>query len=212
MNDNDGGFTIVEKSLVTKLHMEIYGTATYERFPIVWAGFPQLRTSYFKLARHIEKVTGEVGLGRTLTKSAKGQPTSRLKITCKSHKLPGKVAFRNIHASPTYMLDGVCRWIAKHLREMLGKPMHLVRDGEEFATQISTFDVRASDVFIKLDIEQFFLSGECYELVADALAHLPDGVHKSTLRMALKFVLDNQWVTSDFDDEFVWRTVKGTGM
>ena len=92
-----------------------------------------------------------------------------MRITCKSHKLVGEVSFRNVHASVGYPLAGLAQWVVQKHRRRLGECNHLLRNSKQFVESLKGLRVCDSYYWIKFDIQDYHMSGNKDELIAEAL-------------------------------------------
>ena len=76
--------------------------------------------------------------------------------SCKSHKPPGAVEFRNIHSAPRHAFAGLAMWSANQHREQLQRFPTLYRDTRDFIHNISALEALPEHYFVRLDREEFF--------------------------------------------------------
>ena len=117
---------LVKKNDLVSIHREILTGAEYKEVPrdVISRYASSVYEPAKKLAKSIASLENENGLKFALRPgpTAIGSKLqSRLVLTCKSHKGPGKVEFRNIHSSLGYPLEGLSRWLARELEAALDK-------------------------------------------------------------------------------------------
>eukprot|EP00974_Lingulodinium_polyedra_P064136 6194811-Lingulodinium_polyedra.AAC.1 len=110
-----------------------------------------------KLVNKIANIEKEQALISSLGKSTRVQGAkveAELIITCKSHKPPGEVSFRNTHANPCYIYEGVATWVAKKIQEKFKAwgAVHMIKNSQQL-----------------LDIKDFYLCGSQHEIVEAAM-------------------------------------------
>jgi hypothetical protein len=74
---------------------------------------------------------------------------SKLKLTVKTHKPPGKVGHRNIHAADNYALKGLSIWVMTKLEHEIGKYSHMVKSTSQFVKEIRIITPREKHKFTK---------------------------------------------------------------
>ena len=98
--------------------------------------------------------------------------------SCKSHKPPGAVKLRNIHSAPRHASAGLAMWSASKHREQLKQFPTLYRDTRDFIQNISSLKALPEHYFVRLDIEEFFMSGDPEILACDAAGLSEEGPRK----------------------------------
>ena len=93
-------------------------------------------------------------------------------------------------------------WSAKQYREQL----------QQFIHNISALKALRQHCFVRLDIEEFFTSGDPEILACDAAGLSEEGPRKRLLREVDRFFLTHQFVASKRHPERLWRVQKGSGM
>ena len=213
-NDKDGGYALELRHEHHMVHEEILTGNSYSM--ILASNMKEeihgAFTHYFKLCRDIETCIREPGLARELRKSVQnGFLVAKLKPTCKSHKPNGEVTHRPVHALPGYAFKGCSRWISMVLRRNLLRRNYLLKDTLQFIKSISQMRAKAEHIFIKLDVKDFFMSGDANDLVETSSRLVPENL-VNTYMEVLHHLLYSQFVKSEeFPGEF-WRVTKGTGM
>ena len=89
---------------------------------------------------------------------------------------------------------------------------YILRTTEEFRAQIVLFRVEPSDIFIKLNIRDYFVSGKIMDLHDACLRGFESGPRRALLSDVLFFLLFNQFVSTPFEAGRVWRQQVGSGM
>ena len=131
---------------------------------------------------------------------------------------------RIIHANVGYPFAVLSRWVMQKLDVHVYNSSLVIKNTEALIDIVKKTPLQGNEVLLKLDIKDFFLSGDGDKLVNDALVdiHDPD---LDLLRSALEFLTENQFVqlpkmkgaknpTRKSDPIFDqwWRCIVGTGM
>ena len=208
--DKDGGFGLIAKPILSQQKLKMLQTDVYEECLPGEDDVP-FALWHARLARRIEALEAEDGLAKELMKSSKPGCNWRAKLTLtmKSHK--DVVTFRNIHAMPKWGSAGVARWISMQCRQATNHVDHILTTTHSFVATASRMAVPANACMIRLDVEDFFLSGDPMSIINDALMAFT-GARRLVMKDALTFVLQNQFVTTPEFPDKVWRCRVGTGM
>ena len=114
------------------------------------------------------------------------------------------------------MFEGLSRWLASVFREKLEPYVHLVKNSEAAADIINSTRIDGDEIFIKLDIKDYYLSGTMDELTASVSRALHGRAHLSLIRDVTQFLVFNQYVRGrrhvSTQDEGAYRVVRGSGM
>ena len=103
-------------------------------------------------------------------------------------------------------------WSTKQHREQLQQFPTLYRDTRDFIHNISALNALPEHYFVRLDIEEFFMSDDPEMLACDAAGLSEEGPRKRLLREVDRFFLTHQFVASKRHLERLWRVQKGSGM
>ena len=167
--------------------------------------------SYSILCKRVEDLEQEPELARELKKSLSTPGASievQLVTSCKSHKPPGAVKFRNIHSAPRHAFAGLAMWSASQHIEQLKQFPTLYRDTRDFIQNISSLKALPEHYFVRLDIEEFFMSGDPEILACDAAGLSEEGPRKRLLYVVDHFLLTHQFVTSKRHPERLMASTK----
>ncbi|CAK0828489.1 unnamed protein product [Prorocentrum cordatum] len=99
------------------------------------------------------------------------------------------------------------------LVKVLQRLPHLLTNTEQLQRQLSALTLPRGCVFCKLDIKDFYMSGEHGLLINECARHIAEG--REHFRAMLSSIVRNQYVclSDDFDAHpFVYRVLRGTGM
>lgn len=134
-----------------------------------------------------------------------------LKSTIKTHKPPGMVAFRPIHAAGGSPFTSAMKMCKHLLTEGLGRQRHLLKDSMEVKSLVAGLRVPSSADFCKIDVKDFYLSGSSTQVIQDSsMVVAPE--FREFYRILAKFILDNQYIEIKSEEDRLWRVVRGAGM
>ena len=100
-NDKEMGYTLVPTGANRRIDERILNGSEYQECATDPINFNSVAQSYCRLARDIEQYEG-FPIAKDIIKSLKAKDhtyLARLVKTCKTHKFPERIPFRNIHAS-----------------------------------------------------------------------------------------------------------------
>ena len=216
-NDKDGGYSLVHPETLTNVHLKLLENGQYFETDFTnWdARCTKASMSYSALCKRVEVLEREPDLAKMLRKSL-SSPGAKIEVqlvtSCKSHKPPGQIKFRNVHSAPRHAFAGLAIWSAKQHREQLKQFPTLYRDTRDFIHNISALKALPEHYFVRLDIEEFFMSGDPDALASDAAGLSEEGPRKRLLYDVDRFLLTHQFVASRRHPERLWRVQKGSGM
>ncbi len=165
-SDKCGGFVLVELDTLHQVQMSLLCGPWYSEFgpdcaEQTWRSLvPQYRRICKKVLELDDRVTYAV-LFSSLDTGSKGL-ASTLIHTVKTHKPPGSVAFRPVHASGNHCFTGLMAWISLVLDCALQKYRHLLQSSDDFLDRIrsSSHDsLEYDDVWLHMDLKDFFMTG-----------------------------------------------------
>ena len=136
---------------------------------------------------------------------------TRLQVNVKTHKEPGKVTYRAIHSCINSPCKPGMRMLSKMLRPQLEALPHLVKDSRELAQLLNVTKIPEGSKLIKLDISDFFMSGE-HDQVIEASSNILPTEERTMYRKLSETVLKNQYICVPDVDDRIWIVRCGTGM
>ena len=214
-NDKEPGLSLLSFSDVHASHRAVLAKHWYEETTYENVDVTGVASHYRKLAKRIAQFEDDDQLVATLNRSLRGGLLfATLMITVKTHKAPGCVGVRNIHGAKHYMFEGIAAWLGHKLKQLNADLGHLLCSTNAFHDRVSRIACDPSDDYwIKLDVKDFFLSGQPFELVDDALADwCSSGEERHLYSDVLYFLLFHQYVRSNEMPGRSWRVVRGSGM
>ena len=162
--------------------------------------------SYSTLCKRVEDLEQEPELARELRKSLSVPGAAsevQLVTSCKSHKPPGAMKFRNIQC-PTSCFCRSRNVVCKTTQRTIEAVPDSVPCTRDFIHNISALKALPEHYFVRLDIEEFFMSGDPEILACDAAGLSGEGPRKRPLRGVDLFLLTHQFVASKRHPERLW--------
>lgn len=101
-NDKEAGYMLMEKEVFVNELAKILKTDAYKPMSDAYWKTNDADNIYVKHTQMAENITGQLGLGASMRRSLfvkNFKATANIKLQCKSHKEPGAVRFRNLHAA-----------------------------------------------------------------------------------------------------------------
>ena len=215
--DKERGYCLVRLSDFTSNQLSILQSSWYEEVSLSSISLPAWKNSvvptYTRIAKQICDVDDRVNMSMLCASLQFGQRRfpAHLMHTVKTHKPPGKVTFRPVHASSNHPFTGVMSWINLVTDIALAKHRHIIRSCDDLLVQLS--DVHPVDdmIWVHLDINDFFMMGTVDFLVHHCSLVVPRKL-RNAYRTALAFILRHQFVQCRLIPGRLWRVVTGTGM
>ena len=141
-NDKDGGCSLVDPEVFTDIHLQLLGNGQFFETDFTnWIdGVRKLRCHTLPCVNVLKISSKNLNLRENFGKSLAVPGAAigvQLVTSCKSHKPPGAVQFRNIHSAPRHAFAGLAMWSAKQHREQLRQFPTLYRDTLDFIHNIS---------------------------------------------------------------------------
>ena len=121
------------------------------------------------------------------------------------------MSFRPVHASSRHAFLGIMSWVSMIVVDVLHKWRHLVHSSDQFINRITAVAINGDDIFMHVDLQDFFMTGDRAFLVHHTSLLVPRK-YRVVFRLALTFLLDNQYVTSRLFPGHLWKVQSGSGM
>ena len=155
-NDKEPVFSLLPRTDFDTLLCNTFGRRQYQETSCYEAEVRNLGPTYCRLTKRVGELEGDAGIARQLQKSLlSGCVSSKLALTVKSHKGPGEVTTRNIHAFSSYSFAGLSSWVALQFRQWLRGLKHVLMSTRDFHKEIAGVEARPDDLWIGLDIRDF---------------------------------------------------------
>lgn len=177
-NDKSGGFTAMDLQTYQEVMLSILRPKAY--MPMSRTAFDALEPTkvYISLCVAVSHYHDDLVVGRALRRSL-AAPGPRgvaiMKMLTNAHKAQGSVLHGNWHTCPVWRFGGLALWIdhvvSARLKEIAP---HLLSGSEDLVSRLSSTKLCASSRFARIDLEEFFMSGEAAELTSDLHLLWPD--------------------------------------
>ena len=178
-NDKDGGFSVVHAKTLEKVEMDALSSSIY-RYADRGEYRSSLRAATANAGELIDKIghkIKDVELVRRLRRSLYrgGTITAKLDLTLKTHKDAGKVVVRCIHGQSAYCFEGLARWFVSHIRPIIAANCpYLLTNSVQAKHALSSVTIDSDCFFAKVDVKDFYLSGDTRVLVEDVMEIFDD--------------------------------------
>ena len=168
--DKTGSYVLVRRVAFPKLHEAVLRSRTYREYAENEASLNTFRKRYFGLVKIIAEEEGEE-LAMEIRKTMRMPENSlvaKLQVTVKTHKGQGEVSLRGIHASTSYSFGGLGSWLAYRIDQFLRSLPHLLFSVFDVSKHLEAIRIEEGAALVKVDIKDFFVSGNHEELVRDS--------------------------------------------
>jgi len=227
--DKDTGYVLRTWQEEQKAQTRILGGPEYDEINRDFLNVEQIKNQYRALAKEVSQLTKDDRITKMLFFSI-NNPESKwysvLATSIKTHKEQGEIKYRNIHASVNYAFGGLSAWATRHMQKYTAKMKHLVNSTENMVNRLGCLDKEIDDdtVLYKFDIKEFYMNGTSEELIKGIEMAMEilgpkiemDSVEKVSYdRLTIqivRFLLENQYIISDYTKNRVWKIKKGAGM
>jgi len=103
------------------------------------------------------------------------------------------------------------RWLAKALHEHVLKHKHVLQPTEQLLELINTHTIPVNSIFVKLDVKDFFMTGEVHELTTPIREFIGGKLGALAADVA-EFLLESQFLESPYWLEQCFKVILGSGM
>ena len=209
LTDKDGGFAVASKKDEEGMHRDILSKDWYEIPRVRLSNTTAIMNDYFSVANRAAEVEDDSEVKNLIPKSANnGTLISKLRPALKPK---GAVVGRPFHFSNESGFEGLAAYVSVAMRAELDKCDYLVKNSEAIVQDLGGTKAEDTDFCVKGDAEDFYFSGECGRLAADASSIVPVGPKQTLVKNSLKFLLRNQYIDSEVLDVTA-KCVRGSGM
>lgn len=215
--DKEVGYCLVDVKDFVQNQLTILSSSWYTEVSPDYLNDPYWRNSLAPLYRRIASEICKIDSRTTMTilcsslGSGWSGLASNLIHTVKTHKCPGKVAFRPVHASASHPFVGLMSWINLVSGDALAKHRHLLKSADDLVADLPTLKHVDDMIWIHWDIKDFFMQGNVDFLIEHSSLVIPKRF-RAVYRRALHLILTHQFVKSRLIPNRLWRVVQGTGM
>lgn len=215
--DKDSGFALVSRTALPNLISASLSPNFYYRLE---GALPEraLLDKFFHLCRRIAWLeAGDDEEARDMIvralQSARANSCleSQISLTLKTHKAPGSVKFRTLHDCSRSPFGPLARWVNLQLNSVIASMNHIAKDTRSLLDNVDALVIAPSDVLMKADVKDYYMSGSHSELCSCA-SGLVHSSKRQALREAIDFLLENQFVSHWSLPNQAWMTIQGSGM
>ncbi|CAE7247164.1 unnamed protein product [Symbiodinium sp. CCMP2592] len=131
--DKDGGFTVVNKHELKEAVTSSLRGPQYQEIVVHEDLVTDMVQEYRNVCEMIRLHTRDNELSNALTSSLRrgGRDFAcSVLTTVKTHKDPGQVSLRIIHAAPKHFMNPGMRWIGMHLKSFIATHPHILKDSD----------------------------------------------------------------------------------
>jgi len=225
--DKDTGYVLRTWQEEQKAQISILAGPEYEEINRDFLNIENIKADYRVLAKEASQLMKD---SMKMLFFSINNPESKwysvLATSIKTHKEQGEIKYRNIHASVNYAFGGLSAWATRHMQKYTAKMNHLVNSTENMVNRLGRFDkeINEDSVLYKFDIKEFYMNGTSEELIKGiemAMEILGPKIEmdnsekiaydRLTIRI-VRFLLENQYIISEYTRNRVWKIKKGAGM
>ena len=157
--DKEAGFVLHAREDLVQVHASILGdTAVYKEVHPSDVRAEARISQYCRLVSRIAKFEGNPSWSSVLNRSLRwGKRIAvQLSTTCKTHKSPGKVGHRNIHAGRGWPFYGIGKYVANEIGRALAPHTHLLQSVDQLPAVLAQVQLPDADVYmIQADVDHF---------------------------------------------------------
>ena len=222
MTDKDGGFCLVRTQDVESIKLKaILADKSYKEEQVNFNFLDEWLVAYRSVAW---KISCRIGSDNTDTiKSLMNAFTSGIQrfpkeglitpisMKIKTHKDQGAIVPRLLHNSREHPFRPAMFWIAAELKPFLKSKPHLLVDSADLARQIKGITIPADGVMIKIDIKNYFMSGDHQTLIDQSSRCIRRKV-RDLYKSMLDTILQAQWIAPHRGSNKTFRVTIGSGM
>ena len=211
-NDKEGGFTLHRFDVVSQVFQNILNKPCYIEVDPSMVVQAELQRKYRELCSRIVKVRKDDALARPLRKSIGGPIFASLTLTTKSTKPAGAVTHRNVHACRHNGFEGLSAFVEHRLEIQLSRFDWLLSSTHDLVERLGAMECRSGDLIARIDVKEFFMTGEFSTITHEALKCMPKGLDRTCVREAVDFLLRNQFLNCAACPSQLWKVRQGSGM
>ena len=199
--DKGGGYVMTTALQIYVQHVSIFSNDWYQNhdIPDPVRFYEQVSFEYEKLCKLVVGFDDTVSFSSLMHSIGRGFKgvAARLHNTVKTHKAPGSISFRAVHAMSLYSFEGLSAWLCGVLKPIVSKYANLALDANSVIQKLRAIQfARGGDYnVIHADIDDFFMIGEPAYIVRHVSALVGNPKLKLLVQKVLDFLLANQCVT-----------------
>ena len=213
-SDKDNGFVLIDRAHLKHLKDLVIQKPEYSLAYQTEDDFRILRHKYGDRCQKLAKAFGDHKLASMLAPKSDQSPISHMDLTIKTHKPPGLVVPRNVHCSSNHIFTSGMKLIEQQLRAYITGYQHILRDSGHMLNQLKDIPIPHRARLIKVDVKEFFMSGDHPSLTEHSFSHIADTELRDNLEKFAYFILDNQFVSVEIGDSkpTLLKVLLGAGM
>ena len=218
INDKEWGYTVMTLAEFSNVHATILTSDAYEEHDCDELPVAAMCREYRQLCARVGRLHGADAddVARQLRRSLSvegASATVKLSCTIKTHKAPGHVGFRNLHAGTRWLFSGLGVWADRVLSKYLRQLDHILWSTEDFVGKVKRTVPHAGERMVRIDLANFFISGSPASLAFWASRIVDDDWRlQQCLHSVLRWLLENQFIESENFPGKRWHVLKGSGM
>ena len=167
---------------------------------------------YVSVCSKVQYCTEIEGLFSALTRDVRSHGVdkifSRLGATVKTHKPQGEQTLRALHKSVSTPFLPAMKFVCSYIAEFLNEIPHILKNSHQLKSKIENMLICSGDLFVKVDIKCFFMSGTHNALTDKCKPAFPPRT-SDALSSLHHFILDNQFIVEGSE---LWKVLSGGGM
>ena len=140
----------------------------------------------------------------------------KLLLQLKTHKEPGSVKARNVHATVRHPFAPLGKFLSMKLRTYLNHKNHLVKDSKDLLRKLQHYRFPEGSVLMSADIADFFMTGDHMYLSKHASGPFDNADERKLYQDVILFLCYHQYIGSDTINAAgrrrVWHVICGSGM
>ena len=115
---------------------------------------------------------------------------AQLSMAVKTHKVQSEVVDRAIHSNSNSPFRPAYRWISHHIRKSTANVPHLLQNSQDLAKLIGRTFIFSGRMLMKIDVKDYFMSGEQPDLVSSSTSISPEYIREEVEAM-VRFIVGN---------------------
>ena len=213
--DKDGGYCLLPKRVWLSEKLRILSSSWYNEVS-PWAHRPnEIVSQYISACKRVGRRRRDDAFSAALISGARtynaSGVVSSLVTLVKTHKPPGRVEFRGVHASMGNPLLGGMRFVSHMLRPFLAECSWILKDTPHLLETLRTTRVTEDARLFKADVSDFYMSGT-HDMLTSTCADAVVEEWRADFKEVLSCILDSQYVACEEDPCRLWKVIRGTGM
>ena len=166
-NDKEAGFSLLSVKDFLAVQKEVLTSDGFEY--VDYINRESLHGDFHKLCMRVGKVEGndrwQASCYRSWT-APRATLCASLVLLCKTHKAPGMIKFRDVHANTAASLQGLSIWLGEQCYAQLdAKVSHILKSSTDLVNRLHKIQCPPGSFLMRIDLDHFYASGSANELV-----------------------------------------------